>query len=133
MRLKLKEDPREWQKHLLVMVIIVEVICVVCFLRGKVSATSFRAAQWVLAFMLGALLAKPRWFRQTYRVWATANYFIGKMVGRVVLTLFYFIILTPLGLMLRLAGRDLLKLRRLPPGESYWQKCPPSSNFDRMF
>jgi len=133
MRLKLKEDPREWQKHLLVMIIIVEAICVGLFLRGKGSASFFRAAQLILVVVLGALLAKPRWFRRIYRVWATTNYFIGKVIGRVVLTLFYFLILTPLGLVLRLAGRDLLKLRRLPPGESYWQKCPPPSDFGRMF
>jgi hypothetical protein len=80
-----------------------------------------------------AAIAKPRWCRGFYRFRMTLNHHVGGVLTRVALTLFYFAALTPLGWFLRLTGRDLLGLRRRPPGESYWRKCAPPSSFDRLF
>lgn len=42
--------------------------------------------------------------------------------------IFYFGVLTPLGLVLRLAGRDPLRLRRDPAAPSYWIARAPASD-----
>ena len=42
-------------------------------------------------------------------------------------------IVTPLGLVLRVMGKDLLKLKRNPAATTYWQLARTSEQFDRQF
>jgi hypothetical protein len=133
MKLRLKEDPREWQKHLLVMTLIVDAVVALLFLRGRVSSGGFRLVQPLLTMVLVCGIARPVWFRAFYRGGMTANFWAGKIIGRAILTVFFLVAVTPLGLLLRIFGRDLLGIRSKPPGESYWRKSPGASEFDRMF
>ncbi len=54
---------------------------------------------------------------------------IGWMMNFVVLFVFYFLLITPLGLIFRLIGRDVLGKRFDPDAKSYWQPhhCPDSA------
>ena len=58
---------------------------------------------------------------------------IGQVMGKVLLTVFFFALVTPMGLLLRLLGKDLLRLKRKPDQATYWQKAKGSREFDRMF
>ena len=55
-------------------------------------------------FVLIAALICPRWFRGFYRAGMTVSFHFGQVVGKVLLTVFFFLFLTPLGLLLRLMG-----------------------------
>jgi hypothetical protein len=44
---------------------------------------------------------------------------IGYVISRVILTVIFFVIVTPLAFILRLTGKDLLRLRRAP-GQTEW-------------
>jgi hypothetical protein len=50
-----------------------------------------------------------------------------------VLILFFILILTPLGLILRLAGKDPLQLKRPPDAGTCWHQARESSSLDRLF
>ena len=54
---------------------------------------------------------------------------IGWVMNFVVLLVFYFLLITPLGLIFRLIGRDVLGKRFDPDAKSYWQphRCPESA------
>ncbi len=54
-------------------------------------------------------------------------------MGKVLLSLFFFIVVTPMGLLLRLLGKDLLQLKRTAETKTYWQKAKNNRDFDRMF
>jgi multisubunit Na+/H+ antiporter MnhG subunit len=58
---------------------------------------------------------------------------ISQFIGRLLLLFFFFFILTPVGLILRLAGKDALQLR--PPREAttYWQPAKAYGPLDRLF
>jgi len=81
-----------------------------------------------LAFTLGALavtigplgLAFPRAIRPIFVAWLTLAFPIGWVVSRVLLMVLFFVVLTPVGLISRLAGRDLLRLRRPVNATTYW-------------
>jgi len=133
MRPKLKEDPREWQKFALAATVGLAAMGGVLCWRGIVPAGWL---VWWLALLGLALLAallRPAWFRGFYRAGATAGYHVGQFMGQVLLVLFFFLILTPLGLALRLAGKDLLRLKRDRSASSYWQPAPRESQLDKMF
>ena len=49
------------------------------------------------------------------------------------LTLFFFLVLTPLGLALRLAGKDLLALKKDARATTYWHPAKKPGDLERMF
>ena len=54
-------------------------------------------------------------------IWVKFGEFIGKIVAPLVMALIFFIILTPIGLFLRLIGKDLLNIK-LNNNKTYWIK-----------
>ena len=74
----------------------------------------------LLFLILGFIL--PSVLRPVYRIWMLLAYFIGGIVSRVILTLLFYVVLTPTGLVLRLFGKDVLDQRFEKDRESYWIK-----------
>jgi hypothetical protein len=63
------------------------------------------------------------------------GFVIGSVVGRLLLALCYYGVLTPIALLMRLRGRDALRLRRREC-ESYWVDLPPPpppERYERQF
>ena len=58
---------------------------------------------------------------------------IGIAVSFVVLALFYFLVLTPVGLFFRIISRDLLGLKFRTSRNSFWTKCARSTTLERYF
>ena len=127
MRLKLKESPREWLKFTAVMALMASIL-------------SFLLYRPAFRFVLGAALAalivcalRPHWFRGFYRGGTTISFYIGQVIGRILLTIFFLVVVTPLGLLLRMFGKDLLQLKRPAAAASYWRPAKTANQFDRMF
>lgn len=74
-----------------------------------------------VGLIVGSLgLWQPRLIRPIYVGWMIAAFPISWMVSRLSLLAVFFLVVTPLGLLSRLAGRDRLRLRRLAGKSSYW-------------
>jgi hypothetical protein len=58
---------------------------------------------------------------------------IGWVVSFILLAIFYFLILTPLGLIFRLIGRDPLHRNFDSKTESYWLRRSPPNTIERYF
>jgi hypothetical protein len=93
------------------------------------------AATWMLLLAVVALCAlRPHWFRGFYRRGMTLSHYVGQCMGRVLLTLFFLVILTPLGLFLRLLGKDLLAMKKPPATPAtFWRPARPWGPLDRQF
>jgi len=63
---------------------------------------------------------KRSFWRRTYAGWMRFARFLGYVNTVVVLTLFYFLVVGPVALFLKLLGKDLLN-RKAEPRESYWE------------
>ena len=50
--------------------------------------------------------------------------YMRRLCESVILTVAYYVVLFPLGLAIRMVGWDPLRLRRSPPGSSYWVPVP---------
>ena len=74
----------------------------------------------LLFLILGFIL--PSVLRPVYRIWMLLAYFIGGIVSRVILTVLFYVVLTPTGLVLRLFGKDVLDQKFDKRQESYWVK-----------
>ena len=133
MKLQLKEDPREWQKFTAVLAGFLALGLLWAWRRRGLDPLLFRSGLALLALLLTAALCRPRWFRGLYRLAMTASFRVGMVVGRILLTVFFLLVLTPLGLALRLAGKDLLRLKRPSAVDTYWRPSRPPGPFDRLF
>ncbi|MEX0331177.1 MAG: hypothetical protein AB3N64_07120 [Puniceicoccaceae bacterium] len=131
--LRLKEKPSEWIQFTAVMGLGANIIVWLLARQGIVSpAVSLTTA--ILALLAIAIaFARPRWFRGFYRGGMTVSFHIGQTFGKVLLILFFFLLVTPMGLLLRLLGKDLLHLKPSAGEKSCWQKANSSREFDRMF
>lgn len=81
-------------------------------------------APWLWGFGLFALATAGTGTRlglPAYWAWMGLVWTVGTVIGTVALAGVFFLVVTPLGLAARLAGRDRLALRRPPAGESLWQ------------
>jgi hypothetical protein len=58
---------------------------------------------------------------------------LSQVAGRVVLAILFFIVMTPLGLLLRMCGKDPLRLRRPAGAESYWSEARRTTPLERLF
>jgi hypothetical protein len=55
------------------------------------------------------------------------------IVGRVMLTAFFLGIITPVGLVLRMLGKDPLRLKRPQHAVTYWHKAKHPSPLKRLY
>ena len=58
---------------------------------------------------------------------------IGLVVSFILLAVFYFLLITPLGLLFRLMGRDTLNRKFERTTKSYWVPYEPPDSLDRYF
>ena len=93
---------------------------------------------WTVVLAIAAVvvgiagMAVPAVVRPIFTGWMIAAFPIGWTVSRVVLGFVFFLIVTPIALIFRLMGRDILRRRR-PAVSSYWsEKTQSSSSADYL-
>ncbi|HTA31329.1 MAG TPA: SxtJ family membrane protein [Candidatus Cybelea sp.] len=133
MKLKLKEEPKEWRKAAWMSSLGMAVFSSLLRWRHVLPVSAWVLVLCALASLAVAAALRPRWFRGYYRFSARLGFAISQLAGRIVLALFFFIIVTPLGLVLRLLGKDPLRLRRPVGAASYWTEVRKKSSLDQMF
>lgn len=133
MKLKLKENPREWQKFAAVLCVLLGMASYVGFRKGLLPRPGLSG----VAALIGAILVSswcfPRAYRGVYRTGMTISFHVGQIMGKVILTALFLLLITPLGWVLRCFGKDLLQLRRRPAATTYWQPARDGRDFERMF
>ena len=59
------------------------------------------------------------------RLWMKLGLLMGKVVAPIALGILFFLVFTPMGLLMRLLGKDPLKLKREPAAATYWVNREP--------
>lgn len=130
--LRLKEDPREWRKFGLGLAGALSLLLFVLVWRGGWTGTA-RGLGVVVFVLVGLAGAFPTALRPVYRVGMRIGHALGRLVGGVLLAVCFVLVVIPVGIVVRMTGRDLLRLRRDAETKSYWEKARPPSRLDRMF
>jgi hypothetical protein len=78
-------------------------------------------AALALLFLLISLLM-PRLLAPLKRLWLKLGAVLGLVVAPIVLVLSYALAIVPVGLLIRIFGKDLLSLKHDGPANSYWIK-----------
>lgn len=84
--------------------------------------------------LIATALIRPQWLSRPAALWWRLARAMGYVNARIILTLFYVVLVVPTGALLKLARRDLLHARRQGTG---WTPYPASGNdpahFRRMY
>jgi hypothetical protein len=131
--LRLKEQPIEWVKFTGVMGIAVNLVLALLSWKGLVAGQACLAATALAIAAVMAASLRPIWFRGFYRRGMTVSFHIGQAFGKLLLALLFFLMVTPMGWLLRLLGKDLLEIKRQPDKTSFWHPAKNNREFDRMF
>ena len=69
--------------------------------------------------LLAVTFAAPRLLRPLNRTWFLLGEILGSIISPVVLLVIFFFLLTPIGVLTRLFGRDELRLRKQEGGSTW--------------
>jgi hypothetical protein len=133
MRLRLREDPREWQKFTAASLLALAILATVLWRRQILTVAHLRVIVGILCVTEVFCLIRPHWSRHFYRGGMTLLSAISHCVSLILLVVVFATVLTPLGWVLRLLGKDPLKLKRNSSATSYWQPSKGEGSFDREF
>ena len=104
----------------------------VCAAGAVVAQVRHAVIGWSVVAVIGALcmgalaLWAPRRLTPLSRAWMGLGMLMGRVVNPLVFGLMFFALITPVGWVMRLRGRDALKLRLDPSAHSYWvDRRPP--------
>tara|TARA_Y100000816_G_C25929181_1_gene484535 strand:+ start:436 stop:819 length:384 start_codon:yes stop_codon:yes gene_type:complete len=79
----------------------------------------------IIFFLLGIFNSKL--LTPLNKLWMKFGLLLGKVVSPVVMAVIYFGVVTPTGLIMRILGKDILKLKK-NNYNSYWEKKDNSNN-----
>lgn len=133
MRLVFKEDPKAWRKQALLTLLGLGVITLLLTWRHKLSHPVGGGVLAVLALAAVGAMLQPRWFRGYYRLSMRLGFYFSQCLGYFILAVLFVFVVTPLGMVLRLAGKDPLQIRRPRNATTYWSPGKEFGPLDRMF
>jgi hypothetical protein len=82
-------------------------------------------------------LVKPVLLARLNRLWIKLGILLGKIVSPIALGILFYGVFTPIGIMMRLAGKDPLRLQFVSDADSYWiprvPPGPPPNSMNNQF
>jgi hypothetical protein len=85
------------------------------------------------ALFLMAGLFRPSVLHRLNLIWLRFGLLLHKIVNPIVMALLFYATVLPTGLVMRLMGKDMLRLKRQPEANSYWiARQPPGPSPETM-
>ena len=131
---QLKTTDRDLRKFGLLVGGVFAALGLIFFLRHKAHWPYF---VWpgVALIAFGAVL--PRALKYVYIAWMSVAFVLGFIISHIILGLFFFLVITPIGLFARLVGRDFLSLKLDRAAKTYWvprkSKAGTVVDYERQF
>ncbi len=89
-----------------------------------------------LALLLCALTC-PKFLIYPHKGWMTLSLILGFLMTHLILSLMYYLVFTPIGIVMKIFGRDILRRQFDKNGETYWvkreQKAYLRERYEKMF
>lgn len=100
--------------------------------KGRIAPQPFGFGLAALVALAASAWLRPDWAQPVHRAAMALARGLSLVIGPVLLTLAYCVAVIPLGLLLRLMGKDLLTLKR-PQQASLWHPVKPGGGLRKMF
>ena len=131
---KLKTGERELRKFGWLVGGVFTAIATLMWLRGKTYFPYF-LTPGIILIVFGFL--RPKALKYVYIAWMSIAIVLGFVVSNVILTVFFFLVITPIGLITRLLGKDFLTLKIDREAPTYWipreRGSKTAADYERQF
>ena len=128
-----RPDAKELRKFGITVLIGFAIIGTIIFFTAKTPVSAYWlwgiGAVFGISGLTGTVIALPFYF-----AWMGIAFVIGNIMSRIIMVLVYFLVVTPIGLLMRMTGRDRLRLKKTKE-DSYWTDASHSSkdSYHRQF
>jgi hypothetical protein len=109
---------KELRKFGIVMTIAFGILGGILFWKGQFAGNYLLI---LAAFFLLSGLLSPRILNPIERIWMKVAQIISMVITRIILILTFYLVITPVGLLLRVMRKDLLQMKFEPDRKSYWE------------
>lgn len=133
MKLKFKEEPKEWRKSAFRAALGLAIFSSLVRWRMHLPPDAWCMVLAVCGLFAIAAWLRPRWFRGWYRLSLRLGFYSSQFFGHCVLLLLFIFILTPFAFVLRLMGKDPLQLKRRHDAKTCWCQARDCNPLDRLF
>lgn len=131
---KLKTGPRDLRKFGLTVGSVFFLLGALFLLRHRSSYPFFLGAGAVL---MAFGVVWPRALKYVYIAWMALAFMLGFVMSNGILTLFFFLFVTPIGILARLFRKDFLARRWDKNAASYWiprtRETKTAQSYERQF
>jgi len=115
------------------MAVICQLIALVSWWRGGLLYPYISP----FGLLFGAIgIAFPSAIKPIFKRWMIMAAAVGRFQTKLILTVFFYIIITPLGLLFRLLSKDMMDIRTDPDAPTYWKERAPlqdAGRFEKQF
>ena len=130
----IKSEKSDLRKFGIIVGIVLLIIAGFFFLKEKESFQLFLTIGTVL-FVTGIVI--PFTLKPIYWVWMVFSTILGWFMTRVILSLLFYVVFTPIGLIARLFGKQFLGLKMDRSKQSYWNmktvEASNTQNYEKQF
>ena len=86
----------------------------------------------IIFFLLG--ITNSKLLTPLNKIWFNLGILLGKMISPLIMGIIFFLIITPIGVIMRVFGKDILSLKYNKKDKSYWiEKNGPKSKMKNQF
>ena len=115
----IKETEKDLRKFGLTVGGVLAIIAAVLFYFAKPSVVYFAIIGGIL-ILLG--LAFPQVLKPLNKIWMGMAIVLGFVMSRVILTILYYLVLTPIAFLARLFSKKFMELKYDKSAKTYWEK-----------
>jgi hypothetical protein len=115
----IKESERDLQKFGLTVGGVLLVIGLLLFYFEKPSAIYFAIIGGLL-ILIGVFF--PKILKPLNRIWMSLAIILGFIMSRVILTILFYFVLSPIGILAKLVGKKFMILKYDQSAKTYWEK-----------
>jgi len=130
----IKESKKDLRKFGLTVGIALVVVAIILFLFAKSSYVYFGiiGGAFILTGLIFPVVLKP-----LNKIWMTLALLLGWFSSRVILTILFYLVLTPIGFIAKIFRKRFLILKIESEAKSYWDKrevkSPELTEYERQF
>ncbi len=86
----------------------------------------------IIFFFLG--ITNSKLLNPLNKIWFNFGILLGKMISPLIMGIIFFLVVTPIGVIMRVFGKDILSLKYNKKNKSYWiEKNGPKSKMKNQF
>jgi len=134
MNISMKTDLKELRKFSIILFLAFAILGLIILWRKGESGLLF--CGFGLALLLCGL-AYPKLLKHPYRGWITLSLFLGFLASHLILLLTYYLVFTPIGVIMRIFGKEFLNMNFDKNAKTYWiekeQRISAKERYEKMF